>query len=291
MSRMSDRKRRFEDVLEGGVGTPPVAGISFIPEDALMGMHVADSEDPAEMLVATAVDLGVDFAFVTADTRWAKDAATGLSAHGIAVAWVVDGQLWPVLRESGIQEGLKATAWDPGSLDAGLDAEGVRAQDQVLLGAALGVDAIVIADDLAGASGPLVAPDFFNERLVPRYALLVATAASGGSRTILHSDGDMRVFLSGIARAGFIGIHGGGGLGQEGSERLLVEMRDHGLALLGGIDTSLLQADPDAAVRAGTRAGMLASVGGLLICDDGGLSTPEEIAALATAFRSAGVGA
>ena len=288
---MSTRNRmRLESALEGGVESPPVAGLSFVPPEALMGSGAHGSEDPAEVLAATVADLSLDFAFVAADADWAEDAQAGLTARGRGILWVVDGPLWPVLFDVGISKGLKATAWEPASLDERLDAETSRAQDQILRGSSLGVDAVVVTDDIAGSAGPIVAPDYFNEHLVERYALLVAIAASAGLRTVFHSDGDVRAFIPGLARAGFIALHGGGGTGPDGVERLLEAARTQGLSMLGGLDTASLREGPAAAVSIGTRAGVLASAGGLIVADDGGITTSEEISALTAAFGSAGVG-
>jgi hypothetical protein len=287
---MLEHKSRLASALGGGIEMPPVAGISFVSPEVLRGTTGADSGEPSELLVAAVNDLSLDFGFVPADVDWAEEAVSGLSRSGRGALWVVDGPLWPALLGRGVSEGLKATAWDPGSLDAALDGLTMQAQDLIMKGAGIGADTVVVADDVAGSTGPLVSPDYFNEHLVERYALLVATAASAGLRTVFHSDGDTRVFLAGIARAGFIGLHGGGGLDQESFERLLLATREQGLTLLGGLDSARLGEGPDAAMRAGTRAGMLASAGGLIVTDDGGMTTVEEIEAFTPALGFAGVG-
>lgn len=288
---MVEHRKRLESALEGGVETPPVAGISFVPSEALMGSGAAGAEDPAEILAATVRDLALDFAFVPAREAWAREAVALLREGDFGVMWVVDGPLWRTLDELGFAEGLKATAWDPRSLEPSLDRETARAQDEIMRGAELDIDAVVVTDDVAGTTGPLVSPDYFNEMLVERYALAVATAASAGTRAVFHSDGDIRAFLASIARAGFIGVHSGGGLEQEAFENLLLATREQGLALLGGLDTSRLREGSASAVRMGTRAGMLASAGGLIVADDGGITTAQEMGALSTALGSAGIGA
>jgi hypothetical protein len=117
--------------------------------------------------------------------------------------------------------------------------------------------------------------------------LLVAFAASDGLRTAFHSDGEIRAFLQSIVRAGFVAVHGGGGLPLIGFEALLAESRRQGLALLGGLDTVVLREGVPASVRLGAHVGVLASAGGLLIADDGGITTGSEISALAAAFTAA----
>ena len=57
-----------------------------------------------------------------------------------------------------------------------------------------------------------------------------------------------------------------------------------GLAALGGIEAATLM---DGARRQGEAAGRIARGGRLLVCDDGGITLPEEVAALATALEAA----
>jgi hypothetical protein len=289
MTKASGHRRRFENALEGGVEQPPVAGISFVPTEALVGGSMRDSEDPVELLDATVEELSLDFAFVLSYSPWAKEAAQRLRGSGHAALWVVGGPLWRAFGRRELTEALKTVAWKPEALEADLDRAVGEAQDAILEGASVGVDTVVVADDLSG-TGPLVSPDYFNEHLVERYALLVATAAGVGLRSVFHSDGDIRVFLPGLARAGFIGVHGGGGLEQEPFERLLQATREQGMTLLGGLRTLPLKEGPDGAVRIGTRAGLLAASGGLIVSDDGGITTAEEIALLGKALGSAGIG-
>jgi hypothetical protein len=284
---MNERVDRVLKALEGVPVYPPPAGLSFVPTEVMGASQGAVAGDPADVLVTTVEDLALDFAFVSADTAWAARAAEGLSRSGRAVLWAVDGPLWPALRMLGIEEGLKATAWDPDRLESILDSETDRARTDIAAGVAAGAHAVVIADDIAGSAGPLISPDYLNEHLIHRLALLVAFAASDGLRTAFHSDGEIRAFLQSIVRAGFVAVHGGGGLPLIGFEALLAENRRLGLALLGGLDTVVLREGVPASVRLGAHVGVLASAGGLLISDDGGITTGSEMGALATAFTAA----
>ena len=60
--------------------------------------------------------------------------------------------------------------------------------------------------------------------------------------------------------------------------------RDAGLVVLGGIEAATMLSG---ARRLGVHAGLLARAGGLLVCDDGGITSAEEVAALAGALESA----
>jgi hypothetical protein len=286
---MREHLRRVESVLEGGVEKPPVAGLSYVPAEALARSKDVASKDVPALLAETVEALSLDFAFVPADAEWAVDAVRAIQERGRAAFWAVDGPFWATLRETGIEDGLKATAWKPKSLEPRVEAEAHRAEAEVHAGIDVGADVIVIADDVAGTSGPLVAPDYLNERLVPRYALLVAIAASAGLRSVFHSDGAVAAFLPGLARAGFIGVHGGGGLPLDRFELLLGATREQGLVLLGGMDVPGLRGGAHETMRIGTRLSVLATAGGLILTDDGGVCTPHDLDALTAAFASAGV--
>ncbi|MBN2848449.1 MAG: hypothetical protein JXP72_08390, partial [Coriobacteriia bacterium] len=98
--------------------------------------------------------------------------------------------------------------------------------------------------------------------------------------------GDIRPLLPAIARAGFVAVHAGGGLNVDAFERLFWSARAEGLAVIGGLPTVELRN----AVRAealGSRIGVLARAGGLLVSDDGGITTPLEVSALVTALAAA----
>jgi hypothetical protein len=103
---------------------------------------------------------------------------------------------------------------------------------------------------------------------------------------VFHSDGDVRLLLPAIARAGFVAVHGGGGLGPDAFERLFWTAREEGLAVIGGLLTTELE-NPARAEALGSRIGVLAQAGGLFVADDGGITTPEEASALVTALAAA----
>ncbi|HZL07298.1 MAG TPA: hypothetical protein VFE45_18085, partial [Coriobacteriia bacterium] len=162
----------------------------------------------------------------------------------------------------------------------------VRTETLVRDGLERGARAIVIAEDLAGTAGPLVAPDFAIETLLPQLGAIVKVANESDAPAVLHSDGDIRLLLGAVRRAGFSAVHAGGGLGFDGFERLFWAARAEELAVLGGLQslelTSLTRAE-----SLGSRVGLLARAGGLLVADDGGISTTGEGVALVHALAAA----
>ena len=266
-------------------GTPFTFGLTFLPPDVL-GPVVGPSRGPAVDLVDACIALRASFAFVPAREPWAEGATLMLAEAGVAPFWAVDGPLWPVIEARGIAEGLRATLTDPEHVGREIDDRlGVLA-DEVERGARAGARAVVLAEDLAGSEGPLVAPDFAIAELVPRYGRLVEVAASLGMPSVLHSDGDIRPLLPAVVKAGFVAVHAGGGLGRDAFARLFDSARETGLVVIGGLLTRDL-ANAALAESIGTRIGLLAHGGGLHVADDGGITTEAEVAGLVAALAAA----
>lgn len=276
-------RERFERSLNGSPPSPNVAGLTFAAE-AVLAQVTPGCGGMAECLLSTARSLSLDFVFVDATVPWAAEACE--NRGDVAVAWVVQGLLWPVLSESeSIAEGLRRTLRDPASLEPGLDRETWRAAAHVMRGLDIGVDAIVIADDLGGAEGLLVTPEFAQAEIIPRLAR-IARIALGRAPVLLHSDGDVRALLPSLHAAAFTGLHSGG-VSREVFESLFWEARRNHLAVLGGIPAAVLGRGRVPAIQAGTRMAMLAQAGGLLVADDGGITTAEELESYSAAVGAA----
>lgn len=231
--------------------------------------------------------LALDFAFVPAASEDAADAAASVREAGSAVMWSVSGPLGRLLEERGWTEGLRAVAAEPEVLGPALDDGVFAAHGELERGTASGASVLVIAEDLAGTTGPLVPPDYAFEELFPRLTRIVDAAREADLPAVLHSDGDIRAFLPAAKRAGFSAVHVGGGLEWARFEQVFHAARKAGLAVVGSLLTADLVRGVPAAVEAGSRAGTLARDGGLLLADDGGLSAPEEMSAFAGALEAA----
>ena len=131
-----------------------------------------------------------------------------------------------------------------------------------------------------------MAPDFAIAELLPRYARIVRAARNLDMPAVFHSDGDIRSLLPAVARAGFAAVHAGGGLGFEAFDRLFWAAREVGLAVIGGMLTSELGNEARAEAL-GSAIGVLAQAGGLLVADDGGITTGREISGLVAALGAA----
>lgn len=269
------------DVLIGRARQAPV-GVTWLPEGALDALFWGKTSGPAEALGALAENVPLDFAFVPAEAEWAGDAARAVRSAGALPIWTVAGPLGRVEQRLGAAETLRMSAGEPARLAAIIDRELHAALDEVRAAQDAGIRAVLIADDLAGDEGPLVSPDYALEALFPSYRRLAHQASDQALIPLFHSDGDVRVLVPALARAGFAAIHAGG-LGG-GKLSLLAETAwANGLVVVGGIHArSLLSGARHEAVSAVE----LSHNGPMLIADDGGISGAEELAAFVTAARA-----
>jgi len=278
---MDSARARFDSALAGVPVTPVVTGLSFV-DPALLPGPGGPARRPAAALAHACAELYLDFAFVPSWEPWALDAVAGLRTAGVVALWAVPGVFTPVLEGEGAGAVLRATERDPGRLAEALDSATRLSASAIDAGIAAGADAIVVADDLAGADGPIASPSFLDAEVFPRLALLAEVARAADLRALLHCDGDARRILALVRDSGFSGVHGDCG-GAQGVEPSLEVARAVGIALVGGVPTSTLTGP---ASGAAAPAATLADGGGLLIADDGGLTSPEQVAALFIALRA-----
>ena len=261
-----------------------VMGVTWVPAPVSEALVAGtDASGPAEALQTLALALGLDFAFVSATEPWAAEAVELLHEAGVVAVWSVAGVLGRVGESVGWLLALRMTAAEPGTLAVALAEALHAALDEARRGAGAGADAVLVADDLAGATGPLVSPDFALDALVPCYASVAALVGAHDVPAIFHSDGDVRTLYPALARAGFSAVHVAGPTG-DAFLMSLSAAHAAGLVALGGIEAATLL---EGARRQGERAGVAARGGRLLVCDDGGITLPEEVAALATALDAA----
>jgi hypothetical protein len=279
----TEHARRVRSALAGEPGAP-VVGVTFLPAEAIRALAWGSTAtDP--LVAAVCSRLSPDFAFVESWQGDAPSVCGAVAECGTVPFWVVRGPLDHAVNARGWSETLAATVRDTGALAVQLD-EGVEAaRTSVRAAATCGAGAIVIADDVAGADGPLAAPDFILGELMPRLGVIARTAAEAGLPAVWHSDGDTRAFLGAAVREGFSGIHPGG-LGPDPFRQLFSSARREGLVVLGGVPGWALRAGVPSALRAATSASLIARSGGLLICDDGGVSTGEELGGLIAALQA-----
>jgi hypothetical protein len=274
---------RFRRALAGECVLPPVTGITFVGERLLPAAEAAP--DPGRGRAGVCVREHLDFAFVEARNPWATSAVAALRDAGVASAWVVPGIFGALLDPTAPAEALRTIARGGEGISAALDAALDMATLEVRRGIDAGASAIVVADDMAGSHGPLADPAFLEEKVLRRLARLAAIASDAGLPAVLHCDGDARFLMVFTAHAGFTALHGDAG-GPSGVERALLSARVAGIAFMGGVPTAELSGEPRPEL-ARWRERALENGKGLLLCDDGGITTVDEVEALLAVLRGA----
>ena len=260
------------------------SGITWLPGEALEALSAGTAADgAADALASLALALRLDFAFVPAHEPWAAEAVERLRDADVASVWSVAGVLGRVGERVGWTDMLRMTVAEPGALAVYIGEVLHDALGEVREGVSQRPDALLVADDLAGATGPLVSPDFALDALMPCYRSLVREVQEHDLPAIFHSDGDIRALMGALARVGFSAVHLAG-LAENPFAVSFAAAREVGLVVLGGVEAAALMSG---ARRIGAPAGALARSGGLLVCDDGGITSAEEVAALAGALEAA----
>ena len=270
MNRSTDSASRVSSALLGE--RIAVRGITFVSE-------------PVLATVLSQLDL--DFAFVNAESSDAVLVAEALRERHLASMWVVNGPFGTVAAKRGWSTALMDVVRARDDIGAALDAQVQETLGQIERAVLVGSSALVVAEDLSVASGFLMGPNDALELIVPRLGRLAQEAKKRGLPAVLHSDGDIRAFLPALAEAGFSAVHIGG-IGWEAFESQYEAARRQGLAVIGGLEGAELRSGRDAAVAVGERCSALASQSGLMIADDGGMTTPEEAVSFTLAIKATG---
>jgi uroporphyrinogen-III decarboxylase len=110
---------------------------------------------------------------------------------------------------------------------------------------ALGAEVLVLGDDAAYASGPMIAPAMWREFVLPYHRRIVEAL---DAPILWHSDGDTKALLPMAIDAGFVGVHGlepaaGMDLGT------IEEKFGRNLVLVGNLDVQVLFNDNLVPVR------------------------------------------
>jgi hypothetical protein len=266
-------------------GSGFATALTWVPSPALRSLTWGSGvENEPEALQAVAASLGIDLAFVAADVPWATEALERLAEIDVARGWIVAGVLGRVADDLGWSAVIRDSAARPGELAYALDEALHDALVEVRAGVSAGAEVLMIADDLAGVSGWLVAPDFALEALLPCYHRLLGEWAPHGETSVFHSDGDVRALMGALRTLGFDGIHLASLVGDAFAQSVIAA-RGAGLCPLGGIAARRMARG--IARRSGAEAAVFAVSHGLIVADDGGMSTGEEVAAFGVALDAA----
>jgi hypothetical protein len=268
--------------LRGEAVMPVVRGMSFVDPGLLPPSGAASD---AARLAAVCSQLHLDFCFVPARQPWADEAARLLADAGAIPFFAVDGVASRCIARLGFETFARRSVTDPSGVAAELRAAVADLAEDVDRALRSGAQAIVVADDIAGATGPLFDPALVAQSIFSPIAAIIGSVRDRGVASVMHCDGDARAYYRSAAEAGFRAVHGDCG-GAENVCASFQAARAAGLAFIGGIPTSALT-DLGTAALAGAMAGTMACAGGVLVSDDGGAATASEVAALIAALAAA----
>ncbi|MEW5724224.1 MAG: uroporphyrinogen decarboxylase family protein [Thermodesulfobacteriota bacterium] len=200
---------------------------------------------------------------------------------------VMDGPWQRLTRETGLMATLEW--W--GRNRAGLEEE-LKITTEYILGtiqacSQAGPGLMVLADDLAGGTGPLFSPAWAGEVLGPLYGKIIQAARSVGARPLFHSCGDISRLLPIIGAAGFEGLAAcqttdldmEGAAGQLGIRPLIV----------GGLEPDWLENEmkPDIQESIKTKVAHLAEAGRLMLASSTGLYQAGQVDRLKKIYATA----
>jgi uroporphyrinogen decarboxylase len=150
----------------------------------------------------------------------------------------------------------------------------------------LGAEVLVLGDDAAHKSGPMISPPMWREFVLPYHRQIVEAV---DVPFIWHSDGDIRPLLPMAVEAGFVGVHG---LEPAAGIDLGAVKREFGreLVLVGNVDIRVLCGSDLEAVRREVRRCIEqgAPGGGYLIATCNSIFEGLNPAAVAEMFRCEG---
>ena len=163
----------------------------------------------------------------------------GLRDRTRFLATVIDGPFQRMVNQRGLMPVLMSWTEDRESTMAAYAHEEKIAMGLTLRCLAKGVDAIILADDLAGEKAPFINPLELNTVCTPFYSEAVAAIRAAGSFVFLHCCGNLGQLAPLIKSWDFDGL----AAIQIGKNDLALLGKEIGGLLIAGIEAALLETD------------------------------------------------
>jgi uroporphyrinogen decarboxylase len=119
---------------------------------------------------------------------------------------VLDGPFQKLTSAKGLMTVLSEWKESKEALREQCRKEGEAVQQLVAPCLRAGIEAFVLADDLAYEQSTYFSPKDFEETLVPFYSMAVDSIHAGGARALFHSCGNIRGFIPQLRSSGFDGF-------------------------------------------------------------------------------------
>ncbi len=209
---------------------------------------------------------------------------TAVATSGLFTCAVVDGPFQQRVNKEGLMSVLGCLT-EKTSVSS-LEAEAVIVEKLVAALIEKGVNAVVIADDIAYQHSTYASPQMFQKLLFVYYRQLVELIHQKNAFALFHSDGNITSVIQNLIDLGFDGLAGC----EPESLDLTALKKTYGeqLTFITGIRADLLNASPTPPPE--QKKAFLQEVqalgknGGFILCSAGGVHTPETMERLKTLY-------
>jgi hypothetical protein len=207
--------------------------------------------------------------------------------NGFFLTALIDGPFQRLAGKKGLMKIL--TEWKREKHEVAKEYEKERAEVDILIKRCLelSVDALIIADDLAGERSVFVDPRDIQDLLSPFYTQVVSEIHSGHSYALFHSCGNITILIPQMVSYGFDGLAGI----QHRTNNLISIKEKYGssLTLMAGIDAEILEVGKkSSSLKEYERlVQSLFSGGGFIICSSSGLYSGDFLERIQELYRIA----
>ena len=198
----------------------------------------------------------------------------GFRGRTRCLAVVIDGPFQRMVNQQGLMAVLMGLTQESDATLAAYGAEQKAALALIDRCLEKGVDAVVLADDVAGDQAPLINPRVLDQVCTPFYTLAVASVRAAGAGVFLHCCGNLEQLLPMIASWDLDGL---AAIQTFRNDMALLDSTLGGI-FIAGIDATLLEKDsPSPADLEALKqfVGFFAGQRRLILCSSCGLYRPD----------------
>jgi uroporphyrinogen decarboxylase len=206
-----------------------------------------------------------------------------VSTSGLFTCVVIDGPFQQAAEKLGHLPSLAALSGD--SRSAYLKERVAAIENAIRASVERGVNAVVIADDIAYQRSPYASLQAFREYLFPHYSRVVDRIHGGGAYALFHSDGNIASLIPDLISCGFEGL-----AGCEPECLDLVSLKGkHGsqITFITGISAGLLETGSPVSAQKQDfleEVRALVQCGGFVLCSACGVNSREAVESLRTLY-------
>lgn len=185
-------------------------GELFIGNDFLDHYFPGQKEEPVKQIHLAAQSLGLSLVGVELNSEKSRPLLSNNTYSELQeyfLAGYINGTVSRLIEKHGFKKTMLSMRNNPALFSdtaAGLTEE-IAAK--AALARTNGLNAIVLADDIAGNNGLLFSFPYFNDVVLPVYGRIAAIIRAAGLYAFIHSDGDMRKVIDLLIEAGYDCIH------------------------------------------------------------------------------------